>query len=772
MSRYADALQIKDHKGAWWTEELTKATSSDRQLHRPQIISTPPPAAPHEAPETDWLTAFSAVRKHWRLSAIFASSVMLAVLLVTLLMKPVYSPVARVEVDPPGAELFNMDNRGGGDSAPDYLETQAKNMQSDQVLIAVTRQMKLNQVSEFTQRSFISRSISGALSFVQDIPTRLWGKKQPQIVSTDAIADGETLSPSEASAFHSVQSQLSVKRDTASRLINVSFTSHDPVLSAAVTNAVVRTFIDRSYETRHAAIMESTAWLAKQLDDIRGNMERANRELAEFQRVSGIADVDQNRSTFTEQMGELSRQKTQAQAERIQIESFLQKSRRSSIETLPQVQSNQVVQILTQKLGETRAELSQMLAIYGKQHPNVKKLQNQVDELESQIQLQQNAILGQMETSYSAALTREQMIDSRMRGTAKELGEMAKYTALKKDAQANSDLYNSLYARVKEAGIVAASKSINIRVVDNARVLDSPTSPKPLTNLGIGLFVAVVGGIFLAFGREALDTKVRTLEDIRRSLGVSSISMVPIAAGSNSYSLLGSSTTSLDGPAKFLLDQPASEQSEAFRGIHTSVMLSQPDHPPQVILVLSSVPGEGKSTVAVNLGIALAQQGRACILDADLRRPSIGKAFHLNGTEGLADYLGETAPLETVFTTVPDLPSLTIIGAGKHVDNPGIFISSERMRQLIETLRKLFDFVIIDSPPILPYADGRALAPFVDGVVFVGRAGEVTRDAMARSMELLRQVHSAPVLEVVLNAADTATQSYGRYKYYGQDRSA
>jgi capsular exopolysaccharide synthesis family protein len=772
MSRYADALQIKDHKSAWWTEELTKAAPSDRQLHRPLFVSPPPPPAPSEVPETDWLRAFSAVRKHWRLSAIFAGSVMLAVLLVTLLTKPLYSPVARVEVDPPGAELFNMDNRGGGDSAPDYLETQAKNMQSDQVLIAVTRQMKLDQVPEFTQRSFISRTISGTLSFVQDSPTRLWGKKKPDIVSTDATTGGETLNPSEASAFHSLQSQISVKRDTASRLINVSFTSHDPVLSAAVTNAVVRTFIDRSYETRHAAIMESTAWLAKQLDDIRGNMERANRELSEFQRVSGIADVDQNRSTFTEQMGELSRQKTQAEGERIQIESYLQKSRHSSIETLPQVQSNQVVQILTQRLGETRAELSQTLAVYGKQHPNAKKLQNQVDELESQIRLQQNAILGQMETSYSAALTREQMIDSRMRGTAKELGEMAKYTALKKDAQANSDLYNSLYARVKEAGIVAASKSINIRVVDNARVLDSPTSPKPLTNLGIGLFVAIAGGVFLAFGREALDTKVRTLEDVRRSLGVSTISMVPIAAGSNNYSILGAAATSLDGPAKFLLEEPGCEQSEAFRGIHTSVMLSQPDHPPQVLLVVSSVPGEGKSTVAVNLGIALAQQGRACILDADLRRPSIGKAFHLNGAEGLADYLGETAPLETVFSTVPDLPSLTIVGAGKHVDSPGRFIGSERMRQLIETLRKLFDFVIIDSPPILPYADGRSLAPFVDGIVFVGRAGEVTRDAMARSMELLRQVHSAPVLEVVLNAADTATQSYGRYKYYGQDRSA
>jgi succinoglycan biosynthesis transport protein ExoP len=770
MSRFADALQMKDRKSIWWTGEMSRVAPAERPARRPALLPPSPAPSIPQTEATDWLQAFSAVRNHWRLSAIFAGSVMCAVLAVTLLMKPVYSPVARVEIDPPGAELFNMDNRGGGDSAPDYLETQARNMQSDQVLIAVTRQMKLNELPEFTQKSLSSRTVSKVLSSVESIPTWLWGKKAPALAPTDTANTGEALTPSEASAFHGLQSQLAVKRDTASRLVSVSFTSHDPVLSAAVTNAIVRTFIDRTYETRHAAIMESTAWLAKQLDDIRSSMEKSNRELADYQRISGIADLDQNKSTFTEEMGELSRQKTQAQAERIQIESYLRKVRNSNVETLPQIQSNQVVQILTQRLGETRAELSQTLAIYGKQHPNAKKLQNQADELESQIHLQQNAIVGQMQTSYAAALSREQMIDSRLRGTSKELGEMARYTALKKDAQANADLYNTLYARVKEAGIVAASKSINIRVADNARVLDSPTSPKPLTNLGIGLFVAIVGGVFLAFARETLDTKVRTLEDVRRSVGLSTISMVPIATGASGYSLFGSSPA-LNGPAKFLLDQPASEQSEAFRGIHTSVMLSQPDHPPQVLLVASSVPGEGKSTVAVNLGIALAQQGRTCILDADLRRPSIGKAFHLNGGEGLADYLNETASLESIVTSVPDVTTLTIIGAGKHVDDPGKFISSERMRQLIQSLRKLFDFVIIDSPPVLPYADGRALAPFVDGIVFVGRAGEVTRDAMSRSMELLRDVHSAPILEVVLNAADTASQSYGRYKYYGQEKN-
>ena len=727
----------------------------------------PPPSA---ITQSEWLQALAGLRKHWRLSVIFASSVMLAVAMVTVLTKPLYSPMARVEIDPPGAEMFSLDSRGSSDSSADYLETQARNMQSDQLLIDVMRQLQLDTNVEFTRRSLFSRTISRALSGVEHLPSLVW-KEQASPPPQQSTNDS-SLSPRESSTLQTMQGNLSVQRDTASRLVMVSFTSHDPVLSAKVTNTIVRSFIERTYQTRHAAIMESTEWLSRQLDDIRAKMEDSNRALAQFQQSSGIADVDENRSTFTEQMQELSRQKTQAQGERIQIQSFLRRAQNEDAASLPQIQSNQVVQLLTQKLGESRAELSQALAIYGKNHPNVKRLQNQCDELDSQIKLQGNAILAQMETSYAAAISREQMIDSQLRGTARQLGQMGRYTALKKEAQANADLYNSLYAKVKESGIAAASKSINIRIVDEARVLDTPTRPRPLMNFGLGLLVALVGGVLLAFIREAMDTRVCTLEDVRRSIGISAVSMVPIAEGDNRSSLLtsvltGSSRGVLDGPVRFLLDRPGSEQSEAFRGIHTSVMFSQPGHPPRVVLVASSIPGEGKTTVAINLAIALGQQGSTCILDADLRRPSVGRAFHLGDIAGLSDYLAGTASLEEVLAVVPDVKTLTVLTGGHLAADPGQLITSGSVRVLLNDLRKMYDFVVVDSPPILSYADGRALAPLVDGVIFVGRAGTVTREAMARSFELLKEVHSAPVLEVVLNGTGMQSQAYGyRYGYY------
>lgn len=773
MSRIAELLEKEDREFALWISDPGRVLpgESARPLSRSSLTRLPQDGS--GTSRIDWLQASAAVKKYWRTSALFASSVMLTVLLVTLFTKPEYEPSVKLEVDPPGAELFSMEGRGGSDSNSDYLETQARNLQSDQLLITVIRQLRLDQAPEFTERGLISRGISAVISGTNNVSSRLWATKSTG--TTTGTADSETLTPGEASALAVLQNRTTVKRDTASRLITVSFAGPNPILSATVANGIVRCFIDRTYQTRHNAIMQSTEWLSRQLDDIRAKMVDSNRALTAFQGASGITDVDQNRSTFTEEMAELSRQKTQAQAERIQIESYLRRANGADAASLPQIQNNQVVTLLTQRLGEARSELSQMLAFYGKNHPNTKKIQNQVEELESQIQLQRHAILSQMETSHAAALAREQMIDNQLRGTSRELGEMARYTALKKEAEANAELYNALYARVKEAGITAASKSINMRIVDEARVLGSPTRPRPLLNLGLGLFVSLLGGALLIFVRQAMDTRVHTLEDIRQSIGISAVSMVPIAGSNGHASLLGSLTSLfggtpkeklLEGPANFILDQPGSEQSEAIRAIQTSVMFSQPGHPPRVLLVASSVPGEGKTTVAINLAVALAQHGTTCLLDADFRRPSIARSFHITPKAGLGESLSDSLPLDSVLTPAPGLTKLSILAAGKPLPDPWRFINSENMKALVRDLRNRFDFVVIDSTPILPYADGRAIATLVDGLIFVGRAGIVTRQAMARSMELLQQVHSAPILEVVLNGAHVRSEPYGyHYKY-------
>src|SRR5215469_10005990 len=705
-----------------------------------------PPVSSIPSESDDWDRALLAVRKHWRLAALFAAAVVITVIIVTFLMKPVYEPEAKIEIDPPGAEIFSLQGASLGSTDAAYLETQAQELQSDELAVSVIRHLHLGRNPESVGNAQADRSPKAA---------------------SEADADLSRLTPEENAALRAFRSSLKVRRDTASRIVIVQFASHSPQLAADVVNALLNLFVEDTYRTRHEVITQSTQWLSRQLEDIRKKMDDSNQALAEFQRKTGIVDVDANKNSFAEQMGELDRQLALAQGERIQYEAFLNRAKKSSSDSLPQVHNNLVIQSLTQKLAEVQGELSQAQVIYGNNHPNVKKLLNQANELQSQLNAQRNSIVGELETNYAAARSREELLSSQIKGAAKQLNTIAQYNSLKKEAQTNTDLYNNLYAKIKEAGITAASKSSNVRIVDRARVLDSPTRPHRLRNIGAALFAGLFGGLVIVFVKERVQNRIHTPEDIRRCTGISSISMIPTFHARPALRQKGGLQLTNRNHAggtfpteKFLLSRPNSPEAEALRALYTSVMLSKPDNPPRTILIASSLQGEGKTTVATNLAIALSQRSRTCLVDADLRRPGVSPAFGLSGKKGLRDVLLASAKLDDVLVPNPNLPNLTILPAGAATAD-AVLTCSEAMRTVIQMLRERFEFVVVDSPPILPYADGRAISPLVDGVILVGRSKETTRHGLVRSMELLAEVHSAPVLDIVLNAAAFAYPDYG-----------
>ena len=759
MSRFYEALNHTDSA----TRPVTKKTLAPvRPLRSSDSIQ---PArgvirgASNRVKVPEWALALDVLRKHWRLSALFAGLVMLTVTVVTFRMRAVYEPSARIEVDPPG-ETFSLEGGNGVGSDTSYVETQAQNLKSDKLAVAVIRQLHLDQNPDL----------------VLDAKERA----QNQRVANSESENVLQLTPAENAALGALRSRLTIHRDTASRLITVSFADYNPQLAAQVTNTVVNRFIEQGYEEQHDSIMKSTQWLSKQLDDIRARMEDSNHILADFQKKFGVADVDDNRSTFTEHMEELNRQLTQAETDRIQIEAMLRNVRVGSADWLPQVRDNPVVQQWSEKLAEARSQLAQATVVYGRNHPNVKKLQNQADELEKQLSAKKLEIVDSMRNSYDAAHAREQLMNSEIMGATNQMNQMARYSALKKEAQANSELYNSLYARVKEAGISAASKSNNLRIVDEARVLDSPTRPNRLLNLFVGMMAALLAGVALAFLRDQIDARIFTIEDMRHSIGAASVSIVPefflpgqklITSGGNreSAAVPANGKGENFGPwVRLLLEQPHSPGAEALRSLYTSVVISRTENPPQVAMVVSSLPGEGKTTVAVNLAIAMAQHGTTCIVDADLRQGRVASELGITTDFGLSDVLGSACSLEQACVAVPTVSNLTVVPAHPGNPNAGQLICSEKMSEVLRELRSQFRFVVIDSAPLLPFADGRALATVVDGLVFVGRSGITTHHVLRRSLELLEEVHGAPVLEFVLNAADI-TSAHGSYYQYSYD---
>jgi len=710
-----------------------------------------PPRGPsyQESTEPEWLRAAAILKKHWRPAALFGVAIFFLVAAITFFTKPIYEPVARLEVDPPGTEAFSMQGYNVPGNATEYVTTQAKNLQSDELGLAVVRALRLDRDPDFAGKKAESEN----------------GPIDP------GASNEQEVTPAENEALKVLSKRTGVNRDSASQVIDVSVQAHDPAQAATITNKLVDLFVQREYEARHEAVIQSSQWLQKQLDDIRARMKDSNSALTEFQKSSGIAVVGDSQSSYSEQMTELSRQLMQSEADRIQLQAYLNRFDGDKSSSLPQISSNPVVQALTQKLAEVRADITQNLAIYGKNHPVVKKLQMQADELQAQLNAQRGAILKDLRTSYAAAQAKEKLMQSQLSSANRQLTLMTQYMALKKEADANTQLYDSLFAKIKEAGISAESKSSPIRIVDRARVLDSPTRPHRMTNLAVGFLGGLLGGVVLAFLIEGFTTTVRSIEDVRKCIGACPVSVMPVIEmgpdRTGARRLLPSGRAGrLSQP--FLIDRPNSPEAEALRGLYTAVRLSQRHQLSHVILVASPNQGEGKTMMSVNLAIALAERGRTCIVDADLRKEGIAPAFGVVAEQGLAEVLEGQVQLEEVLAPAPTVPNLTILGTGSCCSDAARFVASSAMSQLVQQLRTQFEFILIDSPPIIPFSDGRVLSTLVDGVLLVGRSGVTKRESLQRSIDLLRDVRSAPVIQIVLNAVEVSSVEYNSYYRYGK----
>ncbi len=707
---------------------------------------------PREPRLVDYLLV---LRKHRWIIVSFFVAVVTIVTIATFRMPPLYQATARIEIDPENTNMLPFGSNGdmSYDMYEDfqtYVETQSKILVSQTLAMKTVKSLNLDQDPRFG-----GRPVS---------PSAL-----PVVPANDG---SEPVSP----AVGAFLGGLSAKLVPNSRLMDVTFTGTDPKLAATLVNAHINNFIEENFRSRYEATTQASTWLAGQLDELKAKVEDSEDKRINYEQANQIWEVDEKEDVTTQKVTELETEVTAAQSDRIAKEAVFQLVQAGNYDSLAPVRQSPVIQDILKQQSQLSTQYTEALSQYGPKFPKVVRLQEQLNDLNGLLDNEKKNIANQVEADYRSARQRElllqQTLDQQKTEAAAMADKMVQYNILKRDAEADKQLYDGLLEKLKEAGISAGLRSSNIRVVDPASPPTAPFSPQKTRNVMLAALVGLLGGIGLALVREYLDNTVKNPDDIENLSRLPSLAVVPAFGNGNGRGpklLKGASPNGYERVELIAHNQPQSQISEAFRALRTSLLLSQADHPPQVILMTSALPREGKTTAAVNLAVTLAKLGdKTLLVDGDLRKPGVSRALNMADGKhaGLSSYLAGVSTLDLVTVPHPAIPNLATIPTGPVPPNPADLLASHRLSEMIVELRKRYKFVVIDSPPIMAATDAVILSVLADGVLLVVRSGHTPKEAFTRTRDLLTSV-KCRLLGVVLNAVDSNSPDYYySYRYY------
>ena len=697
------------------------------------------------------------LRRHaWRILG-FVTAVVLATAVVSLRLTPIYESTAMVDIDRqmPTGVLGQEALQNATNDADQFIATQVKLIESDSVLRPVVDKFQLREVE------------------------------------TDALEEAIDTSSASLEA-PVVLKHLKVTRPPNTYILQISYRSPNRQLAADVANAIAFSYQQHTYRIRYRATADQSEFMERQLEELKAKMERSSAALVQFERELNVINPEEKTSIVSARLLELNSVYTKAQADRVAKEAAFNSVRNGTLEAAQASTQGEALKKLTDDLSEANRKFAEVKTHYGINHPEYKKAQARVEELDSQIAKMQDSVGQRVEIEFRESANRENMLESAVTDTKTEFDRLNahsfEYQTLKREAESDKKLYEELVRKIKEAGINASFQSNAIRVADTARPGLKPVFPRTWLNVLLAFLFAAFFGVGAAVLSDVLDNTIRDPDQVVRLMNADVIGSLPAVKDwrrrLNPISATGVAGIApplalLNGAAEpaalaragangvEAADHELSTYEEAIRTLRNSILLTDFDRRLRSILLTSASPSEGKSTVAAHLAATHANQHkRTLLIDGDLRRPSVHRLYQVPNSVGLSNVLLQQISWRDAVIRMQTPANLDILPAGPSTRRASDLIGMG-LAELVEEATREYDLVVLDAPPLLGFAEPLQMATAVDGVIVVARAGDTSRKALSAVVATLARLR-ANLVGVVLNEVHHKVSSGYYYYYYNR----
>ncbi|MBV1790204.1 polysaccharide biosynthesis tyrosine autokinase [Marinobacterium sp. D7] len=723
--------------------------------------------------EIDLLQLWQTIwRRKWSIITLTLVVMMLAALVV-LSITPIYKGVSTLLIEQKAAKAVSIEAVYGLEGASnEYLQTQFELLKSRELAERVVRELNLTTHPELDPRQRPEPLID-IRGMIKSFDIRKW---LPIATPLDFEAS-EALT--EAQIFDQVVLAF-IERTTISpvmktQLVKVEIEMADAHLAAQAANALANAYIESQLEAKLDMTQTATNWMNERLSTLKTKLQESERNLQAFREAENLVDLE---GVTTVAGGELSqtgdrlidarRSRAEAESQYRQVAS-MKNGGWERLATVPAVLSNPLVQQFKAEEGRARSKVQELSRRYGPKHPKMISANTELNAASTNLRSQVEQVVASIEREYQLATANERSLQSSFNQNKEQIQDIKrkefKLRELQREVETNRSLYDTFMTRLKETSATSDFEAVNARIVDRAVVPEDPIKPKKSLIVAIAGLLAMMAGVGMALLLDFLNNTFKSTEDVENKLNLPVLGILPMLKGKQRNDV-----------ARMVLNDGDKAFTESIRTIRTGVVLSGLDNPHKVLVVTSSIPGEGKSSVSANLAFAMAQMEKVLLIDADMRRPTVAKNFEFPvGTPGLANLVAGTAKLEECIKSVEG--NLDIISAGTVPPNPLELLSSQRFAKALQVLESRYDRIIIDSPPTQAVSDALVLSTYANALIYVIKSESTAIPLAKRGVGQLLQ-NNAPVTGVVLNQVDIKKAkkygySYGGYyDYYGYSGSA